>query len=188
MAADLDRLGEVRHLTLQFLAVGRERRAVQIVWNEHAVEHRLDEGPRQHDVLDDAQDLVIGLLDRERERARARRRALAATRGAHVLRSVQPEERAALAAEAGITGRSTRFVYVQISEGWEVVQRAGSIQEALKMIRSRRPRVGPFLWPDWLDLFEASRIWSIDSVTLRGERRSVARRAFTARNYPDRLR
>ena len=57
-----------------------------------------------------------------------------------LLRSVPPRERAALAAGAGITGRSTRFVYVQISENWEAVQRAGSIREALKIIKaSRRP-------------------------------------------------
>jgi hypothetical protein len=54
-----------------------------------------------------------------------------------LLLSVPSTERAALAAAAGITGRSTRFDYVQISEHWEAVQRAGSIREALRIIRHR---------------------------------------------------
>jgi len=65
-----------------------------------------------------------------------------------LLLTVPPRERAALAAEAGIDGRSTRFVYVQISENWESVQHAGSIREALKILsNTRRPgreRLLPF--------------------------------------------
>ena len=93
------------------------------------------------------------------------------------LLQVPPAERAALAEAAGV-GRSSRFEYVQLAEHREQVQRAGlsSKRQALALIRRSRPtRVGPFLWPDWLDLFEASRIRSIDYVTFGGERRTIDR-------------
>jgi hypothetical protein len=63
-------------------------------------------------------------------------RDILATRGRRVTYSLgAATERATLAAAAGITGRSTRFDHVQISEHWEAVQRAGSIREALRIIR-----------------------------------------------------
>lgn len=62
-----------------------------------------------------------------------------ARQAGEVLRTVPPEERAALAAAAGITGRRTRFVYAQIAERWDAVQHAASIREALKIISGLAP-------------------------------------------------
>jgi hypothetical protein len=65
----------------------------------------------------------------------ARRAALDyAIQAGEVLLAVPPEERAALAAAAGITGRRTRFVYVQVAQHRQAVQHAASIREALKIV------------------------------------------------------
>lgn len=70
----------------------------------------------------------------------AKRAALDYARQAgEVLLTVPPEERATLAAAAGITGRRPRFVYVQIAEHWTAVQRAGSIREAIRLVKNPQP-------------------------------------------------
>jgi hypothetical protein len=56
-----------------------------------------------------------------------------------LLRSVPPEEGAAVAAQAGITGR-TRFYYVTVAESWEQVKEAKSLNEALRIIRKGATR------------------------------------------------
>jgi hypothetical protein len=61
-----------------------------------------------------------------------------ARQAGELLRGLPKGERAAAAAAAGIEGRSTRFVYVQVSEHWELVQHAGSIRQALKIIKETR--------------------------------------------------
>jgi hypothetical protein len=59
-----------------------------------------------------------------------------------MLLAVPPEEGAALPAAAGITGRRTRFVCVQVAQRRKAVQHAASIREALKIIGQQR-RPGP---------------------------------------------
>jgi hypothetical protein len=49
---------------------------------------------------------------------------------------VPPADRARLAAQAGIPGRRSRFVYVQIAQHWPAVQHAASIRAALKLIQN----------------------------------------------------
>jgi hypothetical protein len=56
------------------------------------------------------------------------------------LLTVHPSKRADLAEAAGITGRRSRFVYVQIAENWEKVQHAASIREALKILKAEGPQ------------------------------------------------
>jgi len=76
-----------------------------------------------------------------------------------VLLEVTPEERADLAQAAGITGRSTRFDYVAIATHWDAVQHAGSIRQALALIRKPK-RQGPYLREDWPEIFR----WFEDDV------------------------
>ena len=57
-----------------------------------------------------------------------------------LLLQVPPGQRAAAAREAGITGRRTRFVYVQVAQHWERVQHAASLRAALKIINVQRVR------------------------------------------------
>jgi hypothetical protein len=101
------------------------------------------------------------------------------------LLSAPVEDREALwVAALGLRARRTAYDYMTVASHWAVVQHAASIRQALDLIRKpRRLRVGPFLWPDldgfevrdWPTIFEASRIWSIDYVTLGGERKTVDR-------------
>ena len=53
-----------------------------------------------------------------------------------ILLGVAAKEREALAREAGITGRRSRFVYQSIAQHWEAVQLAASIRAALKIIKA----------------------------------------------------
>lgn len=56
-----------------------------------------------------------------------------------LLLQVPTKERAAEARSAGIKkSRSTLYDYMAIAEHWEKVQRAGSIREALKILRAQR--------------------------------------------------
>jgi hypothetical protein len=83
--------------------------------------------------------LVEQLASLQRQILQCRRDALGYARQAgDVLRSVPPEERAALARQAGITGRRSRFIYVQVAENWEAVQSAASINQALALLRQQR--------------------------------------------------
>jgi hypothetical protein len=76
-----------------------------------------------------------------------------AKRAGDLLLEAALEERPALWAAAGVK-RSAAYNYMQIAKGWRVVQRSGSIDAALKVLRRPRPRRGPFLWPDWPEIYE----------------------------------
>jgi hypothetical protein len=76
-----------------------------------------------------------------------------AKRAGDLLLAADPGERPALWAAAGVK-RSAAYNYMQIAKGWRVVQRSGSIDAALKLLRRPRPRRGPFLWADWPEVYE----------------------------------
>ena len=72
-----------------------------------------------------------------------------------LLLDVPAAERAALLADAGVSRRSGQD-YARIAEHWDLVsaQRCASIRAALAALRKApRPRRGPFLWPDWPEIF-----------------------------------
>ncbi len=82
-----------------------------------------------------------------------------------VLRGIPPDQRGHVLREAGIMLRAGQL-YARIADHWDEVWVAcRSIRGADKFLRRPKPRVGPFLWPDWLDAFEASKLPPIASYT-----------------------
>ena len=78
-------------------------------------------------------------------------------------------------AEGGGIEKRAGQLYARIAAHWdEVREHCSSIRRADVFLRRPRPRIGPFLWSDWLEMYAASKLDPItDYVGLDGITKSA---------------